>query len=184
MAAVLNNAIQISAQNRHKILPRFEEVDVTKIINEALLDIVPLSRLRELKLKREIKGDLPTLIADPHHIHQILYNLLTNACYFTPPGGQVALRAWVEQERVEHAEKSCLIIAVADNGVGIPRSEQKRIFDPFYQIKDRLVDADIGMGMGLAVVKDLVELHNGRIWVESVVGEGSVFQVALPLTQE
>ncbi len=184
MTAVLDNAIQISAQTRRKILPRFEEIEVTQIIDEALREIIPLVRLRELKLRREIKDDLPFIIADPKHIRQILDNLLANACRFTPPGGYVILRAWIETERVSQIERPCLLIAVADNGVGIPRSEHKRIFDPFYQLKNQKIDAEIGMGMGLAVVKDLVELHNGRVWVESVVGEGSVFQVALPLTQE
>jgi signal transduction histidine kinase len=141
-------------------------------------------RLRELKLRREIKDDLPPIIADPKHIRQILDNLLANACRFTPPGGYVILRAWIETERVGQIDRPHLIIAVADNGVGVPRSEHKRIFDPFYQLKNQKIDTEIGMGMGLAVVKDLVELHNGRVWVESVVGEGSVFQVALPLTQE
>lgn len=186
MAAVLNNAIQISAQNRRQVLPRFEEIDeLTKIFDEALQAIIPLARLRELRLRRDIPVSLPPLMADPRHIRQILDNLLANACHFTPPGGQVTLRAWVEQERVRPMEeRPCLLIAVIDNGIGIPRSEQKRIFDPFYQVKDRPVDAEIGMGMGLAVIKELVDLHNGRVWVESVVGEGSVFQVALPLMQD
>jgi signal transduction histidine kinase len=76
------------------------------------------------------------------------------------------------------------MLAVADNGVGIPDSEVKRIFDPFYQLDNENVDEFGGMGMGLAVVKELVELHRGRVWVESVLDEGSIFQVALPITQE
>lgn len=184
MVAVLDNAIQVSAQNRHKLLPRFEEIDLTSIINEALGDIIPLVRLRELKLTREVQSDLPPVAADPKHMRQILDNLLINACHFTPPGGQVALQAKVEMERVGNAHYPRLLLTVADNGIGIPRSEHKRIFDAFYQIKNQNVDAQIGMGMGLAVVKDLVELHNGRVWVESVVGEGSTFHVSIPLTQE
>jgi two-component system sensor histidine kinase VicK len=76
------------------------------------------------------------------------------------------------------------MLAVVDNGVGIPRSEIKRIFDPFYQVRDQDIAVESGMGMGLAVVKELVQLHNGRVWVESAPGEGSAFQIALPLTQE
>jgi PAS domain S-box-containing protein len=184
MVSVLDNAIQLSAQNRRKILPKFEEIDATKIIDEALHEIVPLIRLRELKLARDVKPDLPPLMADPSHIRQILNNLLSNACRFTPPGGKVALRAWVQLERLGHIDRPHLHLAVADNGIGIPRSELKRVFNPFYQIKNHSVDAEIGMGMGLAVTKELVELHQGRVWVESTVGQGSVFQVALPLTQD
>jgi two-component system phosphate regulon sensor histidine kinase PhoR len=170
MATVLDNAIQINAQTRRKILPRFEEIEVTKIIDEALREIIPLVRLRKLTLRREIKGDLPSIIADPRHIRQILDNLLANACRFTRPGGYVILRAWLETEQAAQMDRPYLRIAVADNGVGIPRSEHKRIFDPFYQLKNQKVDTEIGMGMGLAVVKDLIELQNGRVWVESVVG--------------
>ncbi len=184
MVAVLDNAIQISAQNRYKLLPRFGEIDITKIIDEALRAVVPLLRLRELKLARDVPGDLPSIAADSKHIRQILDNLLANACRFTPPGGRVTLRASVDSERVGNATYPRLLLAVADNGIGIPRSEQKRIFDAFYQVKNQNIDEQIGMGMGLAVVKDLVELHNGRVWVESVVGEGSIFYISLPLTPE
>jgi signal transduction histidine kinase len=184
MVAVLDNAIQISAQNRHKLLPRFEEINITQTIDEALRDIAPLIRLRALKLVRDVPSDLPPIAADPKHIRQILDNLLVNACRFTPPGGRVILRASLESERIGNTIYPRLLLTVADNGVGIPRSEHKRIFDAFYQVKNQQVDEQIGMGMGLAVVKDLVELHDGRIWVESLVGEGATFHVSLPLTQE
>lgn len=184
MAAVLDNAIQISAQNRHKVLPRFEEVQVAAIVEDALRDLASLVRLRELKLTQHIPADLPPVAADPKHFRQILDNLLSNACRFTPPGGKVALQVSVEMERAGNTFHPRLLLAVTDNGVGIPRSEQKRIFDAFYQLKSQSGAEQRGMGMGLAVVKDLVELHNGRIWVESVVGEGSTFYVSLPLTQE
>ncbi|MCL4300465.1 MAG: PAS domain-containing protein [Anaerolineae bacterium] len=184
MVAVLDNAIQISAQNRRKLLPRFEEVNVAQIINDALDEITSLIHLRELKLGRDVPGDLPTITGDPRQIRQILDNLLTNACHFTPPGGRVTLRAEVEQERSGNTFLPRLHLAVADSGVGIPRSEQKRVFDAFYQIKNQSKDVQTGMGMGLAVVKELVELHRGRVWVESLVGEGSTFHVSLPLSQE
>jgi PAS domain S-box-containing protein len=184
MAGILDNAIQITVQNRHKVLPRFEEVEVAKVIEEVLQHMIPLIRVRELTLKHDIRPDLPTLIADPKHIQQILNNLLSNACRFTPPGGKVSLRAWVQMERAGRVERPHLLLMVADNGIGIPRSEQKRIFNPFYQLKQSSIETDLGMGMGLAVVKDLVELHNGRVWVESMVGQGSMFYVALPLTQD
>lgn len=184
MVAVLDNAIEISAQNRRKLLPRFEEIDTTRVINDALDEILPLVRLRELKLGREVPDDLPPISGDSKQIRQILDNLLVNACHFTPPGGQVTLWAEVEQERVGNTFHPRLHLAVTDNGIGIPRSEHKRIFDAFYQIKNQNVAEQTGMGMGLAVVKDLVELHRGRVWVESVVGEGSTFHISLPLTQE
>jgi PAS domain S-box-containing protein len=184
MREVLDNAIQISAQNRHQVLPRIEEIDPTEVINEALREITPLAHLRELELGQEIAADLPPVAADATHLRRILDNLLSNACRFTPPGGRVTLRAWVQSEREGNQTRDYLLLAVADNGVGIPPAEAKRIFDPFYQVGDQDLTARSGMGMGLAVVKELVQLHNGRVWVESTPGEGSIFQVALPLTQE
>ena len=77
-----------------------------------------------------------------------------------------------------------VILSVADSGVGIPKEELDRIFRPFHQLENQGLDEESGMGMGLAVVKDLVEVHRGRVWVESTVGVGSVFQVALPISQE
>jgi signal transduction histidine kinase len=181
---VLDNAIRISAQNRHQILPRFEEIDPQKIISQALREITPLAQVRELELIQEIKTSLPPLTADARHLRRIVDNLLSNACRFTPPGGRVTLRAWVQSEREGDQTRDHFLLAVADNGVGIPPAEAKRIFDPFYQVDNQDRSVESGMGMGLAVVKELVQLHNGRVWVESTPGEGSIFQVSLPLTQE
>ncbi len=184
MAAVLNNASRIDNQNQYRVLPRIEEVDITRIINESLHEVSALAQLRQLRLTQEIKGQLPVIAADPRHLRGILDNLLANACHFTPPGGYVTVRAWVQPERDGNTRRPFLYLAVADNGIGIPPVELKRIFEPFYQVKSEAVIEQRGMGLGLAVVKELVELHKGRVWAESVVGEGSIFQVALPLTQE
>ena len=164
-------------------MPRFARVDVIEIIDEALRDVTPLAELRGLKLEREIKTELPSITADRKHLHSILENLLSNACRFTPTRGRVTLQAWVQQEREGNVTRPYLQLAVVDTGVGIPQMEHKRIFDPFYQLDNQNPEMESGMGMGLAVVKELVELHNGRVWVESMLGTGSVFQVALPVNQ-
>ncbi|MFN8458122.1 MAG: sensor histidine kinase [Anaerolineae bacterium] len=159
--------------------PQFEEIDIIIIIDEALHDIAPLIKQGELKLKRDIKDDLPRLKADPHYLRQILDNLLLNACQFTPPGGAIILKAWLQEDQVKGLERSKLRLAVADSGIGIPVAEQKRIFDPNYHLKSSSQTTE----RGLALVKKLVELHQGQIRVESVPGKGSIFYVDLPLTQ-
>ena len=184
IAQVLNNAIQINAQNQGKIVPRFKDVDVIAIMEAALAEVAALAELQKLELVKEIRTELPSITADGGQLLRILENLLSNACHFTPPGGRVVLQAWVQQEREGNTEHPYLILAVADNGVGIPKMEQKRIFDSFYQLDNQRPDHESsGIGMGLAVVKELVELHNGRVWVESTPGVGSIFQVAIPLSQ-
>jgi signal transduction histidine kinase len=188
MVEILDNAIRITARKRDQILPKFEEVDVVKLIEEAVRETASLAELHELRLTSEIKGELPRLISDARHLRQILDNLLSNACRFTPPGGKVTVRAWLAEPKVYITEAGQLaqpelMLSVADTGIGIPQTELKRVFEPFYQLKQPEVQEVTGMGMGLAVVKELVELHQGRVWVESMPGEGSVFQVAVPLTQ-
>ncbi|MBN1220706.1 MAG: PAS domain-containing protein [Anaerolineae bacterium] len=184
MAEVLDNAVQIITEHRHPSLARFKEVDVTKVINQALREISPLAQTREITLQREIRDELPSIEADRRHLQQILDNLLSNACHFTPKGGRVTLRAWVSSEGKQKLTQSHVILAVADNGVGIPLREIENIFKPFYQLDHEGLGEKSGMGMGLAVVKELVELHNGQVWVESTEGVGSMFQVALPIRQE
>jgi signal transduction histidine kinase len=182
MVAMLDNAIQLGAEHKNETLPRFEEVDPLEVIEAVLQEISSLAKIHDLRLTREIKTVLPPVVADRKHLYRILKNLLSNACQFTPPGGQVTLRAWVQQEREDNRDRPYLMLAVVDNGIGIPKSEYKRIFEPFYRLKNVLDEG--GMGMGLAVVKELVGWHRGRVWVESMKGEGSVFQVALPVTQD
>jgi PAS domain S-box-containing protein len=184
MVEVLDNAIQITATSRHRTVARFEEVDVTKVINEALRQITPLAQVRELQLIREIKTELPRIAADRKHLLIILDNLLSNACRFTPSGGRVTLRAWAGSTGENKMPQPHIILSVADSGAGIPKEELSRIFRPFHQLKNQNLAEESGMGMGLAVVKELVELHHGQVGVESTVGVGSMFQVALPISQE
>jgi two-component system sensor histidine kinase ResE len=181
---ILDNAIKISAQNRHQILPRFEEVDVAKMIESTAHEIQPLGRLHEVEIKQKLDPELVPIMADVKHLHRIIYNLLSNACRFTPPGGRVLIRAWLQMENWGQTKRPYLFITVADNGVGMPQEELARIFDRFHQIKHPNLSHNGGMGLGLTVVKELVELHNGRIWAESLLGKGSVFHVALPTSQE
>jgi signal transduction histidine kinase len=181
MAETLDNALQISLQNKRELLPNFEEVDVKSVIDEVVYEMNPMIQLTELKLVQDVKADLPHITADPRHLYRILENLMSNACRFTPPGGQITLRAWVQHERKGNSTRPFMFLAVSDNGVGLPPTEYKRIFDPFYQLGAQNPDAKPGLGMGLAVVKELVEWHNGRVWVESSVGQGSIFQVSIPI---
>jgi two-component system phosphate regulon sensor histidine kinase PhoR len=122
--------------------------------------------------------DLPeegvNIIADREKIRVVLDNLISNAVKFTPAGGQVHISLVHQDDGIE--------IAVADTGVGIPREEMDRIFDRFYQVEDHMTRRHGGMGLGLSIVKGVVELHGGRVFVESVRDRGSRFNVSLPLT--
>jgi signal transduction histidine kinase len=109
--------------------------------------------------------------ADPVRLKQILYNLLSNAVKFTAPGGQINLSA-----RVDSTEA---VIAVRDDGIGIRAEDMRLIFEPFRQAKHTSFKQD-GTGLGLPLVRQLVGLHGGRVWLDSVPGEGSCFTFTLP----
>ncbi len=123
----------------------------------------------ELELIVDCPSGLPEIQADPARMEQVLVNLLHNAIKFTPPGGKVVLSARHQAEEV--------VISVQDTGVGISSEDLPRIFERFYKT-DKARSKD-GTGLGLAIAKHLVEAHGGRIWVESVEGQGSSFCISL-----
>jgi two-component system phosphate regulon sensor histidine kinase PhoR len=110
-------------------------------------------------------------MADAERLQMVVTNLVHNALKFTLPGGQVAVRASVAGDQV--------VISVEDTGVGIPADDLPRIFERFYKA-DRARSGG-GTGLGLAIAKHIVQGHNGRIWAESVEGQGSAFYISLPV---
>ncbi|MDD3060413.1 MAG: ATP-binding protein, partial [Sulfurimonas sp.] len=128
----------------------------------------------------ELPGDLSlALFVDPQLIKQVLINLLSNAVKFTPPNGKIVLSIRFEQKDNE------FVISVCDTGVGIAQEDIFKLFTPFTQIDNPLHASAKGTGLGLTITKRIVEdLHGGRIWVQSKVGEGSCFSVALPVSNE
>lgn len=114
-----------------------------------------------------------SVIADERRLKQVLYNLLSNAIKFTPEGGRIAVRVARQGEHV--------LISVADTGVGIAREEQQKIFETFYQVDSTLTKTKQGTGLGLALVRSIADLHDGHVWVESALGEGSEFFFSLPM---
>jgi signal transduction histidine kinase len=128
---------------------------------------------KQIKLKAELPGkdDLVTQL-DRGKTKQVLSNLVHNAVKFTPQGGTVAVSASGEDKWIK--------IQVSDTGIGIPESEQEKIFDRFYQVDSSLTRKVGGTGIGLNIAKEYVEMHGGKIWVESKFGEGSTFTFTLP----
>ncbi len=148
-----------------------ELVEIGQVIRNVASRLYPIIQNRRQSLTLELPDSLPLVRADKRYLEQILLNLLTNASNFTPEKGQIKVSAW--------QDGTSSVIKVSDTGVGIPPEEQERIFQPFYQVKPDKERRRRG-GLGLAITKFLVELHGGKIWVESVVGQGSSFLFSLP----
>jgi signal transduction histidine kinase len=130
------------------------------------------------KKKQLLEIDIPqslTVNGDPQRLEQILFNLLSNAIKFSPEGGRITLTTKVE--------KNNLLVEVKDTGKGIPQEEKHKLFLPYYRLStDRHTVP--GLGLGLSITKQLVELHGGTIWVDSVEGHGSTFSFTIPLNDE
>jgi signal transduction histidine kinase len=143
--------------------------DLRAVIDQAVDEVRPLTEAGQLQIEVAVPGDLSHIKADAGRVQQILVNLLANAVRFTPPGGRVSVAAGMETDQVT--------VRVADTGVGIPSDLVPKIFDPYEQAHR----GRGGSGVGLMVVRGLVEAHGGRVWVESEEGRGSCFTFTLPV---
>ncbi len=132
--------------------------------------------LRMIGLRVEVASGLPTISADERRIAQVLINLLSNALKFTPDGGEVGVEAAVEAKTMR--------VTVWDTGIGIAAEDFNRIFLPFQQLESPLTKSFEGTGLGLYLCRKIVELHGGRIRVESAPGRGSRFTFTVPITAE
>jgi signal transduction histidine kinase len=146
-------------------------IDVGKMLNEILEQIRPVATAHQLQLECRTPDELPSLWGDQDLLQRVVLNLLDNAIKFTPPGGAV-------RRAVEPSGADALRFAVSDTGIGIDPEYHDRIFERFARVNNSEIQ---GTGLGLALCKLAVEAHGGRIWVESVAEEGSIFKFVLPI---
>ena len=149
-----------------------KEVSLAPILKDAVDGIQNQLEQKNLSFSLEVAKEMPIVIGDPIQLRQMLDNLLGNAVKYTPEGGEIKFSAMQENGQ--------FLFQVVDEGIGIPPKDQARIFDRFYRASNT-PDTSQGTGLGLAIVKSIVENHRGRIWVDSIVGEGSTFTVVLPI---
>ena len=153
--------------------------------HEPILEIFePILEESELVLKWEMPEDLPEVSVDQQLFMQVLVNLIDNAIKYTPDGGIITVSAEISTSEAfegAHITSEELIVHVQDTGIGIPLESQPRVFERFYRVDKGRAREMGGTGLGLAIAKHIVLRHNGRIWLESTLGEGSVFHVAIPL---
>ena len=152
-----------------------KRVDVLKLLQLTGSEMSVVASSNGQILKVELPPSLPMPWADEDRLRQIIQNLLVNATKFTPEGGTITLRA--------REQNGSLIVEVQDTGYGIPEEEQRRLFRPYHrQIGDR--EHLSGLGLGLALCKNLVQLHGGRIWVQSQEGKGALFSFSIPINSK
>ncbi len=147
------------------------------LINHCLDQVKNLTESKNLHVTTHIQSDLPPLSVDKDKIQRVLINLLGNAIKFTPSGGRITIE-------VRTSDENDLLFAVKDTGEGIPPEAFERIFEKFGQVESGPSAKLMSTGLGLTFCKMVVEAHAGRIWVESVLGEGSNFLFTLPTASD
>lgn len=172
---LINGIIELSQLESGKSALNFQVFSVLNLAQNVLRELEPIANSKDvnLKLDFQINSDKNKLYADRDRIQQILFHLLGNGIKFTPDQGKVVLRIWEENNQI--------VFQVEDTGVGIAKEQFPFLFEAFKQVESTRQRTYEGSGLGLALTKQLVELHNGRIQVESIKGKGSAFTIFIPI---
>lgn len=167
---------------------RVSRLAIVNVLEEAMTTLLPTAMKKGVTLELDAPSDLPPVLGDAERLRQVFINLTDNAVKFTPTGGRVRLEARPSFEQPED-EPALVIVAplrqvievrVSDTGIGIPEVERQKVFDPFYQVDQSSTREYGGAGLGLSIVKRLVEAHQGSIHVEANEPSGATFVVWLP----
>ena len=171
---LITDILDLSKIEAGKLEIHKNKTSVAKICEDSLILVEPMANRKEITIQSLLPPDLPPIYADELRIRQVLINLLSNAIKFTPARGYVTLQV----ELTDDAQQ--LLFSVTDTGIGIAPEDQSKLFEPFVQIDSRLSRQYSGTGLGLSLVQRLVNLHGGKVSLNSSPGQGSCFTVWLP----
>jgi two-component system phosphate regulon sensor histidine kinase PhoR len=173
LARLTDDLLRLSQMDADRLGLEIRGVGVQQFVESCVETAQRPAAERDLRISVNLSSRLPEIAADRRRLAEVLQNLLDNAIQYTPPGGQIMLSA--------SANGSEVTFTVSDTGIGIPQTDQPRIFERFYRVDVARSREVGGTGLGLAIAKHLVEVHGGRIWVESEVGQGSQFHFTVPI---
>lgn len=175
-AQIIEDILDVSRVIAGKLRLEPRRVNVAAVVSAALDSVRPPAEAASVTLIADVPSDLPDIVADPGRLQQVLWNLLLNAIKFTPAGGRVTLEV--------RAENSEIILSVVDTGAGIEPEFLPFVFERFRQADGGSVRRHGGLGLGLAIVRAIVQMHGGRVGAESAgLGQGSTFTVRLPVAE-
>jgi len=171
LLGLINTVLDIAKIESGQFTLNMAEYDIESVVETVRSATESLAQNKKLALKTEVAKSLPIGLGDEQRLTQVLLNLVGNAIKFTDTG---------EVRVTAKAVNGHLAVSVPDTGPGIPAEDQARIFEQFHQVDSSNTKAKGGTGLGLAIAKQIVEMHGGRIWAESTLGKGSIFQMELP----
>jgi two-component system phosphate regulon sensor histidine kinase PhoR len=173
LARLTDDLLKLSKMDADRLELEIRPLSVSQLVESCLETSQHRAAEKEIRISVNIAENLPEIAGDRRLLAEVLQNLLDNATQYTLPGGQIMVSAETDDGEV--------IFTVSDTGIGIPQADQPRIFERFYRVDAARSREVGGTGLGLAIAKHLVEVHGGRIWVESEVGQGSQFHFSVPL---
>jgi two-component system phosphate regulon sensor histidine kinase PhoR len=173
LARLTEDLLRLSEMDAERLELEIRRVSVSQLVESCYETAQRRAADKSLDLSLELPPNLPDVAGDTRRLQEVLQNLLDNAIQYTLPNGKIVLSADTKNDEV--------IFTVSDTGIGIPTSDQPRIFERFYRVDAARSREAGGTGLGLSIAKHLIEAHGGRIWVESEIGEGSKFHFSVPI---
>jgi two-component system phosphate regulon sensor histidine kinase PhoR len=173
LARLTDDLLKLARIEAGKLEVQLLPVSVLELVERCVDTALLRSSQKQIALEVDVPANLPAVRGDGGLLREVLQNLIDNALQYTPVGGRIQVSAGTKAREV--------VIAVADTGIGIPLSDQERIFERFYRVDAARSREAGGTGLGLSIAKHIVEVHGGRLWVESEVGAGSKFFFSVPI---
>lgn len=172
-SGLVNQLLDISQFASGSLMLKRESVSLKSLLEETRLSLGPLPEEKHLTIEDKLPDNLPTLWAESKRLERVFTNLLSNAVKYTPAEGKITISA--------HRKSNYIQVDISDTGIGIPKNSLPYIFDEFYQADTKINCEVPGNGLGLALVKYIIEAHKGKIWVKSTPDKGSTFSFRLPI---
>ncbi len=175
LSLLINDLLDLSKLEAGKMNIHRAPSAIGTVISDSIEGLNAWASAKSVAILNKAQPNLPSVNVDPDKIIQVLNNLIGNAIKFTPNNGTITVEAKLNNDRE-------IIVSVQDTGCGIPQNELVKVFDKFYQTGERVATDVSGTGIGLSIAKEIVELHGGKIWVESPDGQGARFSFTVPLS--
>jgi PAS domain S-box-containing protein len=180
LLSLINDILDVSKISAGKVELDMATITVEHLCESSLVFVKQQAFNKQIQLDLQLSVGSGQIIVDERRMRQVLINLLSNAVKFTPPDGQVVLRVIRYNSVNSLDDQNWIELAVTDTGIGITNDDQQKLFQPFVQLDSSLNRQQEGTGLGLTLVKKIVELHGGTISLQSEIGQGSCFAVRLP----